>query len=137
MKKVDVDTGLVQCLDQLIDANKAEYPASEEFWERYIYAALVIQEAIFFRNDPKPDSDEYSTRAVVSLGDIFFWGSAYVSDAATDEIIDLYWLMRNEPQWGSVRWAALREGRRPMVQIVAAMKASGDWDDELEALPAS
>ena len=73
---------------------------------------------------------------MVSLGDIFFWGVSYVSDAATDELIDLYWQMRKDPRWGSVRWAALREGRRPMIQIIQTMKASGGWDDELEAIAA-
>lgn len=137
MEKIDLDDGLVQCLDQLIDANMAEYPDSEEFWERFIYAALAIQEVIFFRNDPKPGSNEYSTRAVVSLGDIFFWGSSYVSDAATYEIVDLYWQLRKDPQWGSVRWAARREQKRPKIQFVQRMKDSGAWDDELEAIPAN
>lgn len=52
-----------------------------------------------------------------------------------DEVKDLFVRWYNDKVWGVAKWVAIRRKQRPQESVIGAMKASGSWCDEMEALP--
>lgn len=97
-------------------------------------AELLIRIGILFPLDAHDWEGNNVTGIYVNANDVFWWGTADVEPLATDEIMDFYNMVREQP-YGSIKWLCLKRGMRPQHPWEDQLKKEGYWDAQLEALP--
>ena len=119
--------------DVLFDVNGRE-ECDEEAALSWLLARGVLfsnsRDCIF---DGKPEG--HTVVLSVLCSDVFGWGCADGEDLPHSEIVNLFKMVRDDPEWGAVRWCCLRRNMQPQYAIKRDWVNSGKWDDVLEALP--
>jgi len=72
----------------------------------------------------------------VNCNDLFCWGCSDAEEVPYNQIDKLYRAWKKEGWRGASKWACKRRRERPQGPIEKRWRDAGDWDDELEALPA-
>jgi hypothetical protein len=73
----------------------------------------------------------------VLCNDIFAWGYADAEDLPEDQIEVLYNMWKASPTFGPIKWCCQRRQMKPQPPVQEWMKRAGEWDEEMEKLPAN
>lgn len=103
-------------------------------------ASLIHEDIIFIGGkfglffDPE-DPDDGQVALWINCNDLWCWGMADGEPLEMRDIEGLYIASCEPCMFSVVKWVCKRFKRRPMPEIISDMKAVGEWDDEMEALP--
>lgn len=101
------------------------------------YEVLFETPTIFYNKDGGNETKSISL--VVGLNDIFYLACADYEFISHDEVESLYNLCfddnGNYNKWGSIIWASLKRGMKPIIQIEERMRHDKCWDERLNDYP--
>lgn len=98
---------------------------SELEWDREsMLTKMVHNGSVWICDDEEGEQIVFE----VNCNDLWSWGSADSEEIPYDQIENCYRL-------GPITWACVRRNLRPFDAREEQMKAKGEWNDLLEALP--
>lgn len=95
--------------------------------------AEMLNDHVIFLNYDTEKPGQYSLD--VNCNDLFYWACADAEPLPFDQIEQVYvaWKLGG---YALDKWTCHRRNLRPQVPVVTKMKEAGEWDDEMESLPA-
>lgn len=111
----------------------------EEYCMKELALARMLQADILFCNTGYFGEGEMREQTVVlfvNCNDLFAWGCADAEPVREDEIGDLYKAWQSG-KYGVDKWCCKRRKQQPQGPMEKLIRAAGEWDAEMEALPAN
>lgn len=70
----------------------------------------------------------------LNVSDMFMWGCSDWVMIEPEHIDGLYADCVNDPQWGSLRWEAVRRNVQPQKPVIEMIKSTDKWDKVFQSL---
>jgi hypothetical protein len=123
--------------------NTIDTSSLDEWNDTEMALAWLLANNYLFALPVKVGENEYTSGLFLNLNDTFAYACADCrpvscepdSDDIDNEVIELYKAVKNDPKYGWLKWASLKEGMQPIRRLKEGMIEYGSWDSEMEALP--